>query len=366
MFTPGPSEVGGAARRSGLIARSLAGRGWEVFVIARAGTLRSFRRWREDSLTVVEIPGFGLGRLGAPLYYLLALPLGLWWGRTAEVLLAVQLSSPSMVAALVSKILGRPYLAFATSSGRVSEIKDVSESAFARIRTGLLARASWLVAQTPEAAQELSALTGTRDVTVLPNPVVLGDVPALTGHPAVMFAGRFSAEKDLLNLLRGWHHVVARVPGARLTLVGEGGSYRSVEAEIRRLVGESSVLGSSVRLTGWVEETSALYANHDVFVLPSVSEGMSNALLEACARGRVVVASDISANRYVLGADYPLLFRPGSVPDMVDRLVRGLTDSASRATAAARVQERIVSFSIDAVLDELEGLIRDASNSPRH
>jgi len=100
-----------------------------------------------------------------------------------------------------------------------------------------------------------------------------------------------------------------------------------------------------------------------VFVLPSRSEGMSNALLEACAWGRVVVASDIPSNRAVLGDGYPLLFPPGDAEALAECLARALDPlDPVRGVAAGLVRERTGEFSTEAVVGDLEELI-DAANS---
>jgi glycosyltransferase involved in cell wall biosynthesis len=146
-------------------------------------------------------------------------------------------------------------------------------------------------------------------------------------------------------------------PHARLTLIGTGGQYRSVEAQLRRHVEERPVLRSSVEFTGWLPDPKGEIAKSDVFVLPSLSEGMSNSLLEACALGRVAVASDIPPNRAILGDDYPLLFSAGDCAALQSALRVALDDETVRAQARAAVSRRIHLFSPDRVAEALERLL---------
>lgn len=366
MFSPGHSEPGGAAGRSRLIATGLAERGWEVRVVTRAGTLRRFHLRRSRALSVLEVPGFGAGPSGALLFFACALPLGLVWGWRATAFLAIQLKSQATAAALCSLSLGRPYIALSTSSGRFSEARYVLEAPLSGIRRRLVGRAAALVAQTPEGATELEALVPPGRVAVVPNPVETVDAPPLNNRPRVLYAGRLSDEKDLGRLLECWRGLVERRPEAHLTLVGEGGHYRSVEDELRRTVAGDPVLRSSVSFIGWVADVGRHLRESDVFVFPSLDEGMSNSLLEACAWRRVVVASDIAPNRAILGHDYPLLFPAGDSRGLTAALDRALGDAAARQAALDRLEGRMSAFSTDTVMGCLEDLLLAAADRPRH
>jgi glycosyltransferase involved in cell wall biosynthesis len=185
-------------------------------------------------------------------------------------------------------------------------------------------------------------------------------VSPLSGAPNVLFIGRLSKEKDLERLLDAWPAVVGDRPDASLTLAGSGGAYRSVESILKQRVSSDPVLSSSVVLSGWVEDVSALLSANDVFVFPSLSEGMSNALLEAAAAGRVIVASNIPANRAVLGDDYPLLFEAGDTDALGRALRSAITDEKVRASARDRLALRIDSFSERGIVDRVEGMVEGA------
>jgi glycosyltransferase involved in cell wall biosynthesis len=106
-----------------------------------------------------------------------------------------------------------------------------------------------------------------------------------------LYVGRLEPQKGLQTLL----HALARLPSASrpsLTLVGEGGQ----ESQLRRL---SAHLGLNARFTGVIPHDAlpAVYAAHDLFVLPSLEEGQPKALIEAMACGLACVASDCEGNR---------------------------------------------------------------------
>jgi glycosyltransferase involved in cell wall biosynthesis len=367
ILSAGIEEPGGAARRSRIITSGLADRGWQVRVITRAGTLDRFGWRRAPNLTILEVPGFGKRRLGAVLFVCCALPLGLVWGRRAAAFVAIQLLSQTTVAAVCGLLLRRPYIALATTSGQhVSEVRYITQEArFRRLRRRLLTRAAFLVGQTAESSRELEVFVGPSRVAILPNPVTLVEATPLNDQPRAVYSGRFSEEKDLPRLLDAWARVAADRSDAVLTLVGEGGNYRSVEERLRARVAEDDVLARTVRFTGWVPDVGPFLREADVYVFPSLHEGMSNALLEACAWERVVVASDIPSNRAVLGDDYTLLYEAGDTEALVAAVRRAFDDDRIRANARAQVAARLPAFSEPAIISHLEQII-DATNSARH
>jgi glycosyltransferase involved in cell wall biosynthesis len=222
-----------------------------------------------------------------------------------------------------------------------------------------------VVAQTTYAAAELQLLVPPDRIAVVPNPVSSVAPTPLNGKPHAVYTGRLSREKDLGRLLVAWRMVAANVPGAKLTLVGAGAASTSTERELKASASADPVLRSTVTFTGWVEDVGAYLRSADVYVLPSLEEGMSNALLEACAWGRVVVASDIPANRAVLGDDFPLLFRAGDTDELVTALTRALLDDSLRTEALRRVEARTRASSENVIAKRIESLIYEAVRTPR-
>jgi glycosyltransferase involved in cell wall biosynthesis len=358
FFSPGFSEQGGAARRARILATELSRRGWDVRVVTKAETLRRPRLTEHPNLRVLEVPGWGARRVGAVAFVIVALCCGALWGSRAKAFLALTLVSPSMAAALCAGLWRRPFVGMTSTSGLLSEVDYVLDSKVAPLRRTLLGRAAYLVAQSPEAAVELQRLACDRQIKVVPNPVRAPDVTPLDGQPRALYSGRFAAEKDLGRLLTAWEGIATDEPAAELRLVGAGGSRRSVEDDLRAQVALSPVLSRSVIFTGWVSDVDAQLRRADVYAFPSRTEGMSNALLEACAARRIVVASDIPANRAVLGEDYPLLFATGDTAALATTLRAALSDDRLRAAASQRIEQRLSLFSITRVVDEIETLLR--------
>jgi glycosyltransferase involved in cell wall biosynthesis len=116
------------------------------------------------------------------------------------------------------------------------------------------------------------------------------------GGPAVIVA-RLSPEKDLGTLLRAAAVLCAQYPDFRLAVAGDGPCRAELEA-----LAVSLGLGEAVRFLGAVRDVPALLARARLFVLSSLTEGISLTLLEAMARGLPVVATAVGGNGEVVAA----------------------------------------------------------------
>ncbi|HEY2036583.1 MAG TPA: glycosyltransferase [Steroidobacteraceae bacterium] len=165
--------------------------------------------------------------------------------------------------------------------------------------------------------------------------------------------GRLVPIKNYALLL----HAFAQLPpsACRLLLVGEGPE----RAALERLAGELGIR-DRVELTGHRDDVAQLLRTLDIFVLPSLSEGMSNTLLEAMATGIAAVASDVGGNREIIESERSgLLFASGDVAAAAAQLRRLIERPELRralgGAAAARVRG---TFSIEAMLQGYEELYR--------
>jgi glycosyltransferase involved in cell wall biosynthesis len=128
-----------------------------------------------------------------------------------------------------------------------------------------------------------SAATGTARV----------DWPAGTG-PKLLSVGRLIEQKDLPTLLRA----VARLPHARLLVLGDGEARAGLEALARELG-----VVERVHLPGFVDNPFPLFKMADAFVLSSLWEGLPTVLIEALALSPHVIATDCpSGPREILEA----------------------------------------------------------------
>ena len=157
--------------------------------------------------------------------------------------------------------------------------------------------------------------------------------------PLVCCAASLHPRKGLHHLVDAFAPVVARVPAARLVLLGSGGERDALRERIR-----GRGLDDHVRLLGQRVDAHALIAACDVYVQPSVEEGFGLAVLEAMAMRRPVVVSDvggmqITVENGVSGVRVP----PGNPGRLAEALAGLLLDRAEAArlggAASARVRD---------------------------
>ncbi|MGW4422905.1 glycosyltransferase [Streptosporangium sp. NPDC004631] len=127
-----------------------------------------------------------------------------------------------------------------------------------------------------------------------------------------------------------------------LVLAGDG-------PERDRLERQASVLGLDVRFRGSVDDPRGLVARADVVVLPSLSEGLSNAVMEAMAAGRPIVATSVGGTPELLDGRGVLI--PASDPAALAEAVLRLLDdpelgaglgAAARAWAAKNLDMTVM------------------------
>lgn len=115
------------------------------------------------------------------------------------------------------------------------------------------------------------------------------------GARLVGTVGRLNPVKDHATLLRAFARVLAVEPRAGLVVVGDGAQREPLEAQVRSLG-----IASRVRLLGDRGDVAELLPGLAVFALSSRSEGYSIALLEACAAGLPIVATDVGGNAEIV------------------------------------------------------------------
>lgn len=182
--------------------------------------------------------------------------------------------------------------------------------------------------------------------------------------PLAVYTGRLHAMKGLDFLIRAWPKVLERIPNARLWLVGDG-PYR---AELNDLIGQLGLWGF-VYLAGPFDDVEEFLRAADVFVLPSLEEGMSLALLEAMAMGLPVIASAIPANEAIVEQGVTGWLAPPRDSDQLAALMLEAfehRDQARRLGQAAResvTQRYLLDKMVDAHLDLFARLLKSGNTA---
>jgi len=137
----------------------------------------------------------------------------------------------------------------------------------------------------------------------------------------VVSAGRLSPEKGHRYLVEAIAGLKIKQPGAFFLFCGDGPCREALEKQAHEL----GVLDRTL-FSGFRRDLPEIFSVMDLFVLPSLSEGLPNVILEAFASGKPVVASDV-----------------GGVSEIVNHEVNGLLVPPQQSDHLAEAIERILS-----------------------
>jgi len=187
-------------------------------------------------------------------------------------------------------------------------------------------------------------------------------LPALEGAALVIgVVCALRPEKRLDLLLEAFARVRELQPGMKLLLVGSGPELAPLEARSRRLgiAGECNFQPATSEVAPWLRAI-------DIFVLPSVSEAFSNALLEAMACGCCPLGSRVGGTpELIADGESGLLFAPGDAADLAGKLALVIRQAPLRqrfaAAAAALARERLSIQIAVRRMEELYGALLEGS-----
>lgn len=334
--------VGGSERQMQQLAERWSDCGHEVFVLTRAvrglpthetlGKVQIHRVIR----TLAFGPAFGATYLASLAAQLVARR------RQYDVLVAGQLPWEAVATGFAARRLGKPAVAFAASTGPAGDVEQLLRAKGSRFLCRLVRSNSRLIALSSQARQELLALgCDEKQVVNSTNGVDLDRYqPVVDRKPdrdrTVLFLSRLAPAKNPQLLLRAWKAVNGD-GRYRLIVAGDG----PLAGELHRLAAELSL--ANIEFTGNVSDVPSAHRRAGVFVLPSPSEGCSNALLEAMASGLCPVVSRVPGNLDVVEHDVNgLLFHHTSERELADALTRVLVDQPLRERLSSAARQHVV------------------------
>lgn len=165
--------------------------------------------------------------------------------------------------------------------------------------------------------------------------------------PTLGTIGRLDPVKNQEALLEAFARLRQRHAGLRLVIVGDGPLRGHLQSRAQSL----GVAGD-VTFTGSRTDTPELLRGFDVFVLPSVNEGISNTILEAMACGVPVVASGVGGNpELVADGVCGSLYDPADPQALQQAILPYLGNPALRERQGRAARERVVqNFSLDSMV----------------
>ena len=171
----------------------------------------------------------------------------------------------------------------------------------------------------------------------------LGDSEAV-----VITVGEHSARKNHETVLSA----VAPLPGVHVLLCGVGERQEALEAQARALG-----MADRTHFLGFRRDVPELLAASDVFVFPSLQEGLPVAQMEAMAAGLPCVVSDVRGNRDLIArGEGGFLRAPRDARGFSEDIARLLEDPALRTRMGERNRREMEKYGLEAVLSQMAAL----------
>ena len=303
-----PLRVGGAELQAERLSCFLAGREWRVSVITRGfpGLPPSEQK---DGVDILRVPAVGPSKFKT-ISFVLGTLWKLWRLRdTYDVLHAHLAFGPAFAAVIAARLLRKSSMVKLGNSGAFGDIETSKRTIRGRFRLAMVRKWADVVIALDDQmeAEAVSAGFDAKQIRRMVNGIDASSFLAsgelrdtresfgLSGKTVVLYIGRLSAQKSLPTLIRAIERASHSCSTLHLMLVGDGPERGNLEA----LVSELNV-SNRVTFAGLQSDVRAYLSAADIFALPSLSEGISNALLEAMASGLACVASSVGGTTEVL------------------------------------------------------------------
>ncbi len=286
-------------------------------------------------------------------FRLLALP------RHALIHLHVAEAFSPEIAYYISRLKGIPYIAHihldVDPSGPLGFLVGPYKKLFLK---RILKSAAKIICQTESQKSVIASKYALplESIAVIPNGVAeeyfVGQRTSQNPVPHLLFVGRLAAQKNLSLLIEA---IAQMQTSVFLDVVGEGELRKNIEALIQKRNLHN------VRLHGQktARELLDFYKSADIFVLPSLKEGLSNAMLEALAAGLPVVASDLPEIREIIG-ECGVLIQDPTATNYARTLDALLSNKQALQNLSILSVQKARSYTWDSVLDATEDVYREA------
>jgi glycosyltransferase involved in cell wall biosynthesis len=333
-------------------------------------------RARVNGAPVVRVPAVGPRVVASLAYTISSLVFMGRRRRSLDLIHANELLSPTTTALLGKLIFRFPIVTTVLRGGALGDVAVLSAGKLGPLRMRLFAR--WVdafIAVSREIVEELERVgVPPERIARIPYGVDLdrfrpvdaarrSEIRRELGWgdgPVVAFVGRLEPEKGLETLLDAWPLVREALPTATLAIAGQGEQREQLE---RRGAASVSFLGP-------VRDPASLMQAADCFVLPSYTEGLPNALLEALASGLPCVTTTIGGSSEAVRESVEgHLVPPGEPGPLARALVAALSgDARDRLGTAARARATAL-YSLESNADRLvevyRRLLPDAAEAGR-
>ena len=179
----------------------------------------------------------------------------------------------------------------------------------------------------------------------------------------IVTIGRLVPAKAQETLIEAMYQLADEYPQATLQIIGTGPRIQELGDIVKKLH-----LEKSIEFVGSVANTANYLNKADLFILPSVLEGLGMAAVEAMAIGVPVIATNIPGlNEVVINEETGLLFEPLDSQGLVGQIKRLLKDTKLQERMILNGRDRVEKmFSVEQMIREYEELYEHLTSNIKH
>ncbi len=177
----------------------------------------------------------------------------------------------------------------------------------------------------------------------------------------ILCVSRLTKRKGIKYVIDAVKKLSEKYPRIKLKIVGEGNAKKELIKQAQELLIEDRV-----EFTGLIphDKLPEVYNSAQVFVLPSLNEGMSNTMLEAIAAGLPIIATDTGGTQELLKENINgFIVEPRNSEDIAKKIEALLTDNELRRKMALESRRRAERFSWKSVADKYLELYKNINSA---
>ncbi len=361
--------IGGAEKQALELSRSLVSRGIRVTVATRR-IENTAAEENMDGVRVVRLAAAGSGALNSAAFMIKSFFYLLKNSAEYDIVHVHLASSHAIAALLAGKFTGKKTLVKLADGRAQNEITLSRKNFLGRMKLAFFRFSGprlmvlngevldWLKSQPEYGGLRLIQFRNGVDTLKYAPPLYqekmkAKDALGLGNSLIVLFVGRLDPKKRIREFVEIWAEIFSEErikPKMHFIIVGAGPE----DAPVREAVA-SLGLKESVTIAGMQSDLLPYYRAADIFILPSIAEGLSNSMLEAMSCGLAIMASRVGGAREAVAEGVNgCLFDPLNRYEIKDCLRKYISDRGLAVRMGERSRETAVKrYSMSKVADEL-------------
>jgi len=365
---------GGMERQARSLGKKLAEKGINVTIVSNIFVRKiegshSFPWYKknEDGIDIYRIPVKEWGILVRPILYSLFLLLLFLLRKRYQIIYGVQLFSGGGIAALAGKLLNKPFAIKLAGGGCCGDIAMFRKLPLVSLTKRFAKWADAYVSLSKEIESELrEAGFNSGKIIGIPNGVDTSlFYPAcgidekkelkmnlsLPDKRIIAFVGRLDSQKRAHLLIEVFKEVQKIYADTHLVIIGDGPDNGKIK----------NMADVNISLLGTVNNVNEYLRASDLLVHPSLSEGMSNVILEAMATGLPVITTNVSSNPEIIDNGINgILLDINDITGLKENILKILSDDAFSNRLGKNAKEKIdIDFTIGTVAEKYIGLFNN-------